>query len=44
LAVLELYFRAQAHSSPRLKMATALVIVVLTGLTALGIFGAYNMM
>lgn len=42
LAVLELYLRVRERSGPTAMMATALLIAVLTGIMALGIFGAIS--
>lgn len=40
LAVLELYLRVRDQAGPAAKVTTALLIVVLTGIMSLGIFGA----
>jgi len=40
LGMLELYFWARSHSSPRGQIAVAALLFVMTGLTAAGIYGA----
>lgn len=44
LAVLEIYFAAQRNENATAKFATAALVLVMTGVTAVGIFGTIAMM